>query len=369
MKLSRFALLTIFPLLSAAAPIAIIEGPASRKVGDTFILDAKKSLGNYKKWKVKITLDSVLGDLKAYYQKNADELREQGYEVTAPEEEAELFIAIEGETKLVLPTYPGLYEVTLAVSNADGIDLTEYVLRIGPLPPAPAPPGPDPIPDTISLLTMQQAVAAAVKAVVTPETHDEFIALADSYDKIASLIGLDVPQIKQTTDLFTAVTVVKGKLAWQTILNSIVNPRITAASLSTTAQYVATWKEIAAGIRTGAGAQPPPSPPSPPAPSDGLHVEIRYERDDFGKMPSSQIAIFTSTEIVKWLTDNCATDGYRIWDKDVDTQFETNIWKAASREPFDSLPWINISNGVTSFSGPLPNTIADTMALLKQYKP
>lgn len=354
----------------AAAPVAVIDGPTSRKVGDRFILGSSKSTGDHRKWQVKITPVLTPEDNKANLDRKAIELRKSGlYEVTAIEPEDKLYDEIEGGQSIVLPTYPGLYEITLIVSNVDGIGVAEYSLRIiGSTPPAPPnPDDPDP-PTPPPVLSLTQSVAAAVKQVATAETRDEFLRLAESYEKIAAL-GLDVPNLKQTTDLFTAVTVVKAKAQWQTILASVITPRITASGITQPEQYVAAWKEIAAGIRAGLGAQPPPTPVDPsPIPGDGLRVMIRYEREDFNKLPSSQIAIFTSTEVLQWLMANAVKDGYRIWDKDVDTQFESSIWQDAMKLPYDSLPWISISNGVTSYSGPLPKTIAETITLLQKYK-
>lgn len=367
----------------AANPIAVIDGPSSRKVGDPFILDGRKSIGDHHKWKLKITLDSEPENRKAILDSKAEELRNSGlYEVTAIEVQDELYISIENDQRIILPTYPGLYEATLVVSNADGIEIAEYSLRIvgdkTPAPPEPTPdpdvdptpPGPTPSP----VLTLQQAVTAAIKVSNTTETHAEFQKLAESYDKVSNIVGLDVAMIKQTTDLFTSLTLSKAKPAWNTILTSVVNPRIVASGISTPEQYNATWKEIAAGIRAGLGPQPPPTPdvdpvPPTPIPGEGLRVLIRYEAEDFNQLPSSQIAIFTATEVVQWLTDNCVKDGYRITDDDLDTQFESDIWQNAYKTKAESLPWINISNGVTSFSGPLPKTIAETMTLLKKYKP
>lgn len=360
----------------AATPIAVIDGPQSRKVGDPFLLDSRKSTGDHWKWKVKITPDSAPEDRKATLSKKADELRESGlYEVINLEVDDELWISIENDQRIILPTYPGLYEATLAVSNAEGVDLTEYSLRIvGDK--TPAPPNPDdtdpPVPSPTPVLTLKQAVTAAIKASNTTETQPEFVKLADAYEKVAGLVGLDVAMIKQTTDLFSSLALVKAKPAWNTILTSVINPRITASGISTPEQYVETWKEIAAGIRAGLGGQPPPpNPVDPPVPipGEGLRVLIRYEAEDLTQLPSGQKAIFTSTEVVKWLTDNCVEDGYRIVDDDLDTQFESEIWQSAMKQKADTLPWINISNGVTSFSGPLPKTIPEAMALLKQYKP
>lgn len=136
-------------------------------------------------------------------------------------------------------------------------------------------------------------------------------------------------------------------------------------------------------IRIGQGPQPPPGPTppgptpvdppvDPPAPKTGnLKVLVVYESEDLGELPSKQIEIFTTTLIREYCDKACSkTAGqadYRQYDDDVSVATEPEWIKKAFSEQRQSLPWIVMSNGTTGFSGPLPGTIDETLALLKKY--
>lgn len=137
-------------------------------------------------------------------------------------------------------------------------------------------------------------------------------------------------------------------------------------------------------VDNGQGPRPPPDPdPAPdpkpkpvdpaPIPGDGLRVLIVYESADLAKYPSAQNAILTALPIREYLNAKCPkgpdgkTTEFRIWDKDVDGYSDSPLWGDALKRPRASTPWIVISNGKTGFEGPLPATVADTLALLKKY--
>lgn len=119
---------------------------------------------------------------------------------------------------------------------------------------------------------------------------------------------------------------------------------------------------------------PPVPPPSPaPIPVDGFRALIVYESAELGKMPAPQTNILYTKDIRDYLNSKTVkgTDGktgeWRIWDKDVDTSNETKLWQDVMKRPRTAVPWIVISTGKDGFEGPLPATVADTLALLKKY--
>lgn len=111
----------------------------------------------------------------------------------------------------------------------------------------------------------------------------------------------------------------------------------------------------------------PPGPaPNPVVPVNTYRVLIVEERSERENLPSTQIAIFTSSPLRKWLTDNKAE--FRNEDKDVDVSRLSADWQKLVALPRQSLPWIVVT-GKGQFSGPLPKTVEETQALIARYKP
>jgi hypothetical protein len=119
----------------------------------------------------------------------------------------------------------------------------------------------------------------------------------------------------------------------------------------------------------------PPNPPTPtpPAPAPGqISVLFVDNVDDYGK-PEYQpyLEVLNSSAIVDYLNSHCAKVGstpeWRHWDVSTDVSHESQKWQDAMKLPRASLPWIAITNGKTGYSGPLPKTEAETLALLKQW--
>ena len=119
----------------------------------------------------------------------------------------------------------------------------------------------------------------------------------------------------------------------------------------------------------------PPTPPTPddvvPIPVDGLRVLIVYEMDDMNKYKQATRAIISGASMRSFMDSVCVKNTakvpeYRVFDKD--TIAEPGIWKNALARPKKSVPWIVISNGKHGFEGPLPETEADTQALIARYK-
>ena len=140
------------------------------------------------------------------------------------------------------------------------------------------------------------------------------------------------------------------------------------------------WAIIAAvalqiAARLDLSALPWPSPFSPPPiPSEGgLSVLIVDEQDDYDT-PAYEpyLPVLNSTELLTYLDEHCAkVDGvpeWRHWDDDIEIVEQSQKWRDAMSIPRASLPWIVVSNGRTGYSGPLPQSEAATLELLRKYE-
>ena len=130
------------------------------------------------------------------------------------------------------------------------------------------------------------------------------------------------------------------------------------------------------------GAAPtPPTPPTPPAPTPpapvkGLRVLIVYDSSALSAMPPAQRTILTARSVHDWLDARCAvgpdgkTHEWRVWDKDTDPRGEAAVWGQWLARPHAAVPWVVIGgdSGV-AYEGPLPGTVADTLALFGKYAP
>lgn len=118
---------------------------------------------------------------------------------------------------------------------------------------------------------------------------------------------------------------------------------------------------------------PGPSPDvvvedKPPFKADKLSVLIVQQTEDVGKLTKEQREILqNSTELRRWVKSNGAD--FRQFDADEDGQFLDQKWKAALAVPRQSLPWLVVANPKAGFSGPLPSTLPETLALLEKFKP
>lgn len=131
-------------------------------------------------------------------------------------------------------------------------------------------------------------------------------------------------------------------------------------------------------ITVGPVEPPPPNPPPGPNPTpapiplSGLRVLILEETGDRQKLPPSQAAILTSTEVRSLLNTKCAKgrDGspeFRLFDADADLSLQEKHWQDAAKLKRDSLPWLVISDGKQGYQGPLPPTIPDMLALIAKF--
>jgi hypothetical protein len=136
---------------------------------------------------------------------------------------------------------------------------------------------------------------------------------------------------------------------------------------------------LVVGDAPGPGPGPAPRPPDPapqpppPIPGNGLRVLVVYESADLARYPPGQLAVLYAKAVRDYLNTHCppGPDGrtreWRIYDQDTDTSGESKTWQDAMRRPRASLPWIVVSNGRTGYEGPLPASVADTLALLRKY--
>lgn len=131
------------------------------------------------------------------------------------------------------------------------------------------------------------------------------------------------------------------------------------------------------------GPDPGPNPPVPPtpAPIQGKRCLIIEETEDRTVIPAKQRIALDSEALWSYLDSHTEmeSDGkhkaWRIWDKDVNTQYESKTWQdalAKFKTPTDpkvvpKTPWIIVSNGKTGYEGPLPGTLEEIMALVKKY--
>ena len=386
----RPVLLALAFLASATAfaeqPKAVITDkdggiPPSKLIpGQINLLDSSQSVGDKFSWKVRISLAASQDGMKAAKEHARQLLEGDGWKLTPPADSSgDLWSLVEGRRKLLMPSLPGTYHVILVAAGEGDPDIAEYDLTIdgGVTPgpgPGPVPPGPSPDPQPIGL---SAAVAAEVAKVVKPETHAEWLRLAEALQKVATLADAGtlatVEQFVGTSKIFEDVslsTSASAAAAWATIKQTTIAPRL---KLTTVAEYSKSWKEIAAGVKTGAGAQPPPGP-TPPTPTplpvtDRMRVLIRY--DTLAAIPASQESIITGNEIRAWLDANVGRENYRIWDRSVTGEKERDqFWREAGKLEYGSLPWIFISNGrPPGFSNALPKDIPSTLSVLKEFKP
>jgi len=130
-----------------------------------------------------------------------------------------------------------------------------------------------------------------------------------------------------------------------------------------------------------------PDPPQPPSPNNwavtgGLHVMIVDDENLRGKLPQSQINIFTSTVLRQWLDSNTpkAKDGrpaYRLSSNDSlveggearkqELPVYVQGWDLLMKSGVALPAWI-VANGTTTTIEPLPKTVDAAIARLEVLK-
>ena len=102
----------------------------------------------------------------------------------------------------------------------------------------------------------------------------------------------------------------------------------------------------------------------PPIDAEGLHVLIIEETADRNNLPVSQAAVLQSIQLRSYVQEK--NGNYRQLDDDSNMELAAQKWKDAMLLPRDSLPWLIVSNK-GGYTGPLPETLEETMAILKKW--
>lgn len=116
----------------------------------------------------------------------------------------------------------------------------------------------------------------------------------------------------------------------------------------------------------------PPKPVDPPAPipGDGLRALIVY---DTGKViPAGQVSAINSKKVRDYLDAKTpvvnGAHEYRVWETTEAGANDAKVWQdAAKRAAGKPVPYLIVSNGKTGYEGPVPNSEAEMLALLKKY--
>lgn len=126
----------------------------------------------------------------------------------------------------------------------------------------------------------------------------------------------------------------------------------------------------------GPGPDPKPDPkPDPviPPPLPIPAVLFIEETNDRAKISTGQYDSMFSKEMNDFISANVTKEdgipALRLLDKDQATGSMAKHWRdAAAKRPSNfTTPWMIVSNGVTGWEGPVPNTMTETKALLTKY--
>lgn len=146
--------------------------------------------------------------------------------------------------------------------------------------------------------------------------------------------------------------------------------------------------DIAVGWVVILGPQPPPVPPLPPVPPPppippppspapipvvGFRVLVVFaQTGEAAVLTKQQYNEINGGEVAAYLNAKCAKDGaqpsWRIWHDKTPMNEAPKMWQDAMKRPRGNLPWIVISDGVSSagsFEGPLPD--GGILTLLRKY--
>lgn len=147
------AVALVCTIAAAAEPVAKITGKNVAKTGDLIVLSSAESTPETKrKWTVWPELIGSQAEVNENLERWAAALREHGATVVMPAQpDDSSSIAIEGDGRLILASYPGVYRVMLAVANSEGIGVAKWTVtvtrHVAPDPGPDPDPDPDPKPD------------------------------------------------------------------------------------------------------------------------------------------------------------------------------------------------------------------------------
>jgi hypothetical protein len=293
-------------------------------------------------------------------------------------------LELAGASVLVVEVGPDQYILTVhqvAISKGGEGDVQTITIPVrtdGPPPDPDVDPTPIPINESLTDF-LKREVSAVVKDAAAKEAYE---GIANAYQSIADTPLSSVEAIEGSTKVVVDAAAKSVKTSWagiQTKLDQRLASLKTTGKLATVTDYVATWKEIAGGIRAGLGPQPPPDPdvdPEPdvdpdvnPLPTPGLHVLLIYEQDDItnGTMPPAQAGILTSVPFRETLQRLGAK--WKAYDDDTTLPSDTEkVWRDAFALPRTSVPWVFISNGTKGYRGPWPANAEEATRLVEKYK-
>lgn len=116
-----------------------------------------------------------------------------------------------------------------------------------------------------------------------------------------------------------------------------------------------------------------PGPPSP-IKADGFRAYIFEETGDRHKLKPGQFDAITSTapgSVRDYCEKHAAkVDGaaeFRVLDVNSSLEQDTPATQEAGKLPRTSTPWLIATNGKTYHSGPLPETVSETLEILTKY--
>jgi len=98
-----------------------------------------------------------------------------------------------------------------------------------------------------------------------------------------------------------------------------------------------------------------------------------YESEEVSKLTAAQQSVLYGQEVRDYLDAHTVQDpdlkrkSWNVWDQHADTRFTSKTWQDLLSAKRESLPWIHIQSGTTSYSGPLPATVPATLELLQKY--
>lgn len=100
----------------------------------------------------------------------------------------------------------------------------------------------------------------------------------------------------------------------------------------------------------------------------GYRVLVLLETDFKKPMADGYVQAIYGPEVRSWLKGN--SQGFRFFDQHTPIGKEADqFWKDAAKLPHGDLPWLFIFNGKPSYTGPLPQSPAEVLKLLKARKP